>query len=208
MKKIEFKKFTIADCNAIMTIIDNISFNNGVYSPVNADFFSKVYIYFLTTNIIDEYVSKGEDGSISINDINKLYEYIYSSEILEIINSDEKSFEFQEIVNRYKDMADSMIDFHKQQIISDKHSLVEISLSNLIDNLNRIVESIDNPVTSDDVKKLIETKDDIIDKLVDSERLDKRLREHEERNKKLKEQAEKIEKMKTVMKKREPKFEK
>ena len=105
-------------------------------------------------------------------------------------------------------MADSMIDFHKQQIISDKHSLVEISLSNLIDNLNRIVESIDNPITSDDVKKLIETKDDIIDKLVDSERLDKRLQEHEERNKKLKEQAEKIEKMKTVMKKRESKLEK
>ena len=202
MKKIEFKEYTIADCNAIMEIISTLSFNNGVFSPVNADFFSKVYIYFLTTNIIDEYVSKNQDGSIYINDINNLYKYVYSSEIKEIINSDINGIEFCEIVNRYKDMADEAIEFSKQQMLTNRNSLIDISLSNLIDNINKVVSDIQNSVTSDDVKKLIESKDDIIKALTDIDRLDARLEKREKFHKENQKQVEKIQEIKKVIEKR------
>ena len=182
--KIEFKEYTIADCNAILEIVSKLAFNDGVYSPVNADFFKQVYVYFMVSNIVDDYVSKDEDGIITINDINNLYEFIYSNEIEEIINNDEDKWKFIKIADFYFEMIDTKIEYVKQEKLSNKNTLTDISLSNLIDTINKVVESFENSITSEDMKKLIESKDDIVKALTDKDRLDKRLEEYEKRHSK------------------------
>ena len=180
--KIEFKEYTIADCNAILEIVSKLAFNDGVYSPVNADFFKQVYVYFMVSNIVDDYVSKDEDGIITINDINNLYKFIYSNEIEEIINNDEDKWKFIKITDFYFEMIDTKIEYVKQEKLSNKNTLTDISLSNLIDTINNVVESFENSITSEDMKKLIESKDDIVKALTDKDRLDKRLEEYEKRH--------------------------
>ena len=182
--KIEFKEYTIADCNAILEIVSKLAFNDGVYSPVNADFFKQVYVYFMVSNIVDDYVSKDEDGIITINDINNLYKFIYSNEIEEIINNDEDKWKFIKIADFYFEMIDTKIEYVKQEKLSNKNTLTDISLSNLIDTINKVVESFENSITSEDIKKLIESKDDIVKALTDKDRLDKRLEEYEKRHSK------------------------
>ena len=182
--KIEFKEYTIADCNAILEIVSKLAFNDGVYSPVNADFFKQVYVYFMVSNIVDDYVSKDEDGIITINDINNLYKFIYSNEIEEIINNDEDKWKFIKIADFYFEMIDTKIEQVKQEKLSNKNTLTDISLSNLIDTINKVVESFENSITSEDIKKLIESKDDIVKALTDKDRLDKRLEEYEKRHSK------------------------
>ena len=182
--KIEFKEYTIADCNAILEIVSKLAFNDGVYSPVNADFFKQVYVYFMVSNIVDDYASKDEDGIITINDINNLYEFIYSNEIEEIINNDEDKWKFIKITDFYFEMIDTKIEYVKQEKLSNKNTLTDISLSNLIDTINKVVESFENSITSEDMKKLIESKDDIVKALTDKDRLDKRLEEYEKRHSK------------------------
>lgn len=182
--KIKFKEYTIADCNAILEIVSKLAFNDGVYSPVNADFFKQVYVYFMVSNIVDDYVSKDEDGIITINDINNLYKFIYSNEIEEIINNDEDKWKFIKITDFYFEMIDTKIEYVKQEKLSNKNTLTDISLSNLIDTINNVVESFENSITSEDMKKLIESKDDIVKALTDKDRLDKRLEEYEKRHSK------------------------
>ena len=182
--KIEFKEYTIADCNAILEIVSKLAFNDGEYSPVNVDFFKQVYVYFMVSNIVDDYVSKDEDGIITINDINNLYEFIYSNEIEEIINNDENKWKFIKIADFYFEMIDTKIEYVKQEKLSNKNTLTDISLSNLIDTINKVVESFENSITSEDMKKLIESKDDIVKALTDKDRLDKRLEEYEKRHSK------------------------
>lgn len=182
--KIEFKEYTIADCNAILEIVSKLAFNDGEYSPVNVDFFKQVYVYFMVSNIVDDYVSKDEDGIITINDINNLYEFIYSNEIEEIINNDENKWKFIKITDFYFEMIDTKIEYVKQEKLSNKNTLTDISLSNLIDTINKVVESFENSITSEDMKKLIESKDDIVKALTDKDRLDKRLEEYEKRHSK------------------------
>lgn len=191
--KIEFKEYTIADCNAILEIVSKLAFNDGGYSPVNADFFKQAYVYFMTSNIIDDYMSKDEDGIITINDVNSLYEFIYSDEIDEIIKNDENKWKFIKITDFYFEMIDTKIEYVKQEKLSNKNTLTDISLSNLIDTINNVIESFENSITSEDVKKLIESKDDIVKALTDKDRLDKRLEEYEKRHSKQDEVLKEIE---------------
>lgn len=202
--KIEFKKYTIADCNAITNFVVKVAFNNGEYSPVNADFFKKVYTYFMVSNILDNYITKDENDNLVISDVDELYKYIYSDEIDEIIKNDENKWKFIKITDFYFEMIEDKIEYIKQQNLSNKNTLTDISLSNLIDTINKVVESFENSITSDDVKKLIESKDDIVKALTDKDRLDKRLEEYEKRHSK---QDDVIKDIEETLKKRADKVE-
>lgn len=193
--KIEFKEFNIKDLNAIIEIVNTLSFDNGEYSPANQDFFSKAYVYFLTSNIVDKYISKNKEDSVVINDFNGLFEFIYSKEMSDIISNydcNEYCERFNDITQYCFNMIEKKIEYTKQMNILRKYPLTDVSLSDLIDTINHVVESFENSITSEDVRKLIESKDDIVSALTDRDRLNKDLAEYEKRKKRITENIKSI----------------
>ena len=82
-------------------------------------------------------------------------------------------------------MIEKKIEYTKQMNISRKYPLTDVALSDLIDTINHVVESFENSITSEDVRKLIESKDDIVSALTDRDRLNKDLAEYEKRKKRI-----------------------
>lgn len=188
----EFKDYTLADINAIMDIVTQATFNGDDYSPVNADFLARAYLLYVTTDIVDAYMQKKEDGSVVITDINGLFKFVSEQEYEKYYEDSEKLcnmiesffYEIQEKIAYIRDMR-----------VYQRHTLTDVSMSELIDTINNVIEKFaENPVTSDDVKKLIESKNDIVSALIDKDRLDERLEEHEKRHQEREEKMRQIEK--------------
>lgn len=195
---INFKDYTLADVNGVMNIVTEIAFNGGEYSPINVDFFSKTYLLFIMTDAVDNYIHKDEDGVIIIDDMNGLFEFVNNNELDRLdINND---IDYEVVHNRitmyynYINMINEKVEYIKQQNIHTKNTLTDVSMSELIDTINGVIEKFsDKPITTDDVKKLIESKDDIVKALTDKERLNERLDEYELKHKEREVSLKKIE---------------
>lgn len=161
--EINTKNPTLADCNAITELVTELSFIDGKYSPMFSEFFKLVYSIYITVDILDEYISKDENNTIQIKDINKLFAYVESNGFNNTMCCG-KGENMRKVVCLSIDKA---IEYRKQEILNSKYSLTDISLSNLIDTINNGIEELEKNISTEKLETLLNTKDKVLGAITD-----------------------------------------
>lgn len=183
--QVNYKKVNIADVNSAVQSVVNISFSNDEYFPFYKEFFSKIYVLYVLTDAIDDFVKKDENGVAEIVSVSELFDFIYENNI----SVDDIFCNFNEnYFNLAKDIfksIDEAVEFKKTETLNNRKStsLLETSFCNLLDTINDFTTELKGDLTSDNLNKIIGVKDEIIEALSNKDRLKERLENLENKHK-------------------------